>query len=234
MFIGMYNYTTYLTYFNLIFGFLGISFSFYKYLIYASICLLICGILDMFDGFVSRFKKNRTLKEKQYGIQIDSLADMISFGVLPVFIGLNLMDNINNIMIFDVFLSLKQLKFIYFIFGSFYVLSSLIRLAYFNVCSDKNVNLKSGISFFIGIPVTVSSIIFPFIILINFLLNKIFIGNYYDILIYDFLIYLFFIILLSFLFVFEKIRFSKPKNIVFFFLITFFSISLIFSLLLLN
>ncbi|MFR0367797.1 CDP-alcohol phosphatidyltransferase family protein [Candidatus Phytoplasma palmae] len=234
MFIGLYNYTTYLTYLNLIFGFLGITLSFYKYLIYASICLLMSGIFDMFDGFVSRFKKDRTLKEKNYGIQIDSLADMISFGVLPVFIGLNLMNNIDNIKIFNIFLSLNQLKFIYFIFGSFYVLASLIRLAYFNVCSFENINLKTNVSFFVGVPVTVSSIVFPFIILIKFLLGKIFIESNYYIIVCNFLIYLFFIILLSFLFVFEKIKFSKPKNIVFFFLITFFSISLIFSLLFLN
>ena len=41
----------------------------------------------MFDGVVAKTKKNRTQKEKSYGIQIDSLADLVSFCVLPTIIG---------------------------------------------------------------------------------------------------------------------------------------------------
>ena len=37
----------------------------------------------MFDGKIARTKKNRTEVEKRFGIQIDSLADIICFGVAP-------------------------------------------------------------------------------------------------------------------------------------------------------
>jgi hypothetical protein len=41
----------------------------------------------MFDGKVARTKKDRTEQEKSFGIQIDSLSDLVSFGVLPAVIG---------------------------------------------------------------------------------------------------------------------------------------------------
>lgn len=53
---------------------------------YAVICLMISGLCDMFDGPVARLK-NRTTSEESYGVQIDALADIISFGIFPVVIG---------------------------------------------------------------------------------------------------------------------------------------------------
>mgnify|MGYP007032777772 FL=1 len=38
----------------------------------------------MFDGKIARTKKNRTEDEKQFGIQIDSLCDVVCFGVFPI------------------------------------------------------------------------------------------------------------------------------------------------------
>ena len=49
---------------------------------------MVSGILDAFDGRVARTKKDRNEFEKNFGIQIDSLADLICFGILPVSIGL--------------------------------------------------------------------------------------------------------------------------------------------------
>ena len=37
------------------------------------------------DGRVARTKKNRTEDEKNFGIQLDSLCDVICFGVFPAF-----------------------------------------------------------------------------------------------------------------------------------------------------
>ena len=45
------------------------------------------GLCDAYDGKVARMKKVRTEEEKAFGIQIDSLADMVAFGVLPACIG---------------------------------------------------------------------------------------------------------------------------------------------------
>lgn len=40
----------------------------------------------MFDGKIARSKKNRTDREKMFGVQIDSLCDCVCFGVFPAMI----------------------------------------------------------------------------------------------------------------------------------------------------
>ncbi len=53
----------------------------------ALLCLMVSGLLDAFDGRIARTKKNRTEQEKRFGIQIDSLNDVVCFGVLAAFLG---------------------------------------------------------------------------------------------------------------------------------------------------
>ena len=50
---------------------------------------MFAGVIDIFDGKVAR-KFKRSEKEKQFGIEIDSIIDTINFGVVPVIIYLNL------------------------------------------------------------------------------------------------------------------------------------------------
>ena len=85
--VGYYNYTVYLTYFSLLSGGIGIYFALAGNPLIAILCLGISGMLDLFDGKVARTKKDRNDEEKSYGIQIDSLSDLVCFGVLPVCIG---------------------------------------------------------------------------------------------------------------------------------------------------
>lgn len=77
-----YNYTVWMTYASLVSGGIGIYFSLSGHPLIAIICLLLSGFLDMFDGKIARTKKNRTEIEKQFGIQIDSLTDLVCFAVL--------------------------------------------------------------------------------------------------------------------------------------------------------
>lgn len=44
-----------------------------------AICLILSAIFDFFDGFVARALKSNS----NLGLQLDSLADMVSFGVIP-------------------------------------------------------------------------------------------------------------------------------------------------------
>ncbi|MDR6923339.1 MULTISPECIES: phosphatidylcholine/phosphatidylserine synthase [Chryseobacterium] len=44
-----------------------------------AICLILSSIFDFFDGFVARAVKSNS----NLGLQLDSLADMISFGLIP-------------------------------------------------------------------------------------------------------------------------------------------------------
>ncbi|MDV3182335.1 MAG: CDP-alcohol phosphatidyltransferase family protein [Candidatus Phytoplasma australasiaticum] len=201
MFLGMYNYTVYLTYLNLLSGFMGIICAVQNKIILACVLLLLSGILDVLDGIVSRCKKVRSLKEKRYGIQIDSLSDLISFGILPIFIGIFFYKKI-----FYKDLDFKNYYDILFILISFlYLLASLIRLAYFNVLSESS-KKKANINKFIGVPVTIASIIFPLLVLL-FYFNPLQILNWDKIF---FGIYVFCLVLLSFLFINDKLEFNKP------------------------
>jgi len=142
--LGFYDYTVVLTYLSLAFSLTGIFNCLNGNVFYAIICLLISGLCDMFDGKVARSKKNRTADEKSFGIQIDSLADLVAFGVLPSVIGYSL-----------------GIKGIFCVVLIFFPLAALIRLAYFNVLElSKKQGDPSG---YIGLPVTTSSLIFPLI-----------------------------------------------------------------------
>lgn len=91
--IGFYDYTVILTYLSILSGTTGIILCLngigHPYL--GMFFLLFSGLCDTFDGKVARTKKNRTEKMKKFGIQIDSLSDLIAFGVLPACIGIALL-----------------------------------------------------------------------------------------------------------------------------------------------
>ncbi|MDO8060141.1 CDP-alcohol phosphatidyltransferase family protein [Candidatus Phytoplasma citri] len=201
MFLGIYNYTVYLTYLNLLSGFLGVIFATQNKIIGACLLLLLSGILDVLDGIISRCKKSRSLKEKKYGVQIDSLADLISFGMLPIFIGISFYKKI-----FNKDLDFKNYYDIAFVLIScLYLLTSLIRLAYFNVLNESS-KKKASISSFVGVPVTVASILFPLLVLL-------FVFDPFRILYWDKIfisVYVFCLMLLSFLFISDKLHFNKP------------------------
>ena len=81
--IGVYDYTVILTYLSLVssvFGMIQAVHGDYKTAVF---CLAISGLCDGFDGRVARTKKDRTEDGKQFGIQLDSLCDVICFGVFP-------------------------------------------------------------------------------------------------------------------------------------------------------
>ena len=64
---------------NLFLGALGITLAFEGCLLQASYYIIFAAILDFFDGFVARLLK----LESHLGRELDSLADVISFGMLP-------------------------------------------------------------------------------------------------------------------------------------------------------
>ena len=144
--IGYYNYTVVLTYIGMFVGFVGIMFAVEKKIPQALLCLMISGFCDMFDGAIASTRK-RTKQEKRFGIQIDSLSDLISFGVLPALIVSSQLEN----------------KFKLWICGT-YVLSALIRLAYFNVDEEERQNSsEEKRACYKGLPVTTIAIMLPFL-----------------------------------------------------------------------
>ncbi len=142
--IGFYNYTVILTYLGMLTGFAGITFAFEGRLRASLICLVIAGICDMFDGKIASTME-RTRQEKRFGIQIDSLSDLICFGVLPAMI-----------VYTDGTLKLRWLP------SAFYLLCALIRLSWFNVDEEERQDREAGRrKFYLGLPVTTAAAIFP-------------------------------------------------------------------------
>ncbi|MCL2441620.1 MAG: phosphatidylserine synthase [Treponema sp.] len=158
--IGYYGYWVILTYLNAVAGLAGIYFSLGGNVRYALMCLMAAGLCDGFDGRVASLKK-RTDREKSYGIQIDAFADIISFGLLPVFIGYTFVkDN-----------STPSLLIFYLIISAVFVLTALIRLAYFNVIETEFLLKSEKRIFFTGLPVTSVSMIIPVIYSLYSFLN---------------------------------------------------------------
>ncbi len=115
---------------------------------YSFVGMTVAAICDMFDGKVARHLKNRTEQEKDFGVQIDSLADIVCFIVVPAFTlffyGLN--------------------NWYQIILLSLYIVCGVIRLAYFNVAmSDKDKAIKT----YLGLPVPISVLVFGFVWLLT-------------------------------------------------------------------
>ena len=145
--VGFYNYTVILTYIGVVSAVLGIGLSMYGRTSMAIVCLMISGFCDLFDGSIARTKQ-RTQNEKKFGIQIDSLADMICFGVLPVAIGF----------------SIGLTRWYEAAALVVYVLAALIRLAYYNVTEDE-LEFAENVPrvYYDGLPVTTVAIIIPLV-----------------------------------------------------------------------
>ena len=158
--IGFYDYTVILTYISVISAVLGMVCAHRGSFGVAMLCLFLSGFCDAFDGTVARTKKNRTEDEKAFGIQLDSLCDVVSFGVAPAFtcycMGVN---TVPGLVILCV-----------------YVVCAVIRLAFFNVQEAKRQQVESGCNkYYRGLPVTSSAIILPaFYLLRSLLPGKVF------------------------------------------------------------
>ena len=145
IFNGFYNYTVVLTYLNMLCGFMGIVSLFKNDLWFATLFLILAGLFDMLDGAVASTRK-RTVSEKRFGIQIDSLSDLICFGVFPA--------------LFTYVICGKNVFAL--ICAIAYCLCALIRLAYFNVCEEERQQTEEGRrKYYYGLPVTSSALIFP-------------------------------------------------------------------------
>jgi len=97
-----------------------------------AICIILSLVLDFFDGFVARaLKANSNL-----GTQLDSLADMVSFGLIP---GLAMFKMLEP---FGTDLFGMQLPFEIKYFGFLITLFSCLRLAIFNLDEDQKYYFK--------------------------------------------------------------------------------------------
>lgn len=144
--IGFYSYTVVLTYLGLASAAMGMILTFQGFAKYALFCLAFSGLCDMFDGKVARLKKDRTEDEKRFGIQIDSLCDVVCFGAFPMIlcysIGMRGPAGISILV--------------------FYLIAGVIRLAFFNVMEEKQQDeTDEARKYYQGLPITSIAIILP-------------------------------------------------------------------------
>lgn len=97
-----------------------------------ALCIIISLVLDFFDGFVARALKSNS----DLGVQLDSLADMVSFGFLPGVVLYKFLENYGNTA-FGIEFPF-ELKYL----GFFVTLFSCLRLAIFNLDEDQKYYFK--------------------------------------------------------------------------------------------
>ena len=185
MFLGFYDYTVVLTYISLGISVFGITMALEGNFRMAIFCLALSGLCDMFDGKIARTKKNRTEDEKNFGIQIDSLCDVVCFGVFPAMIcyclGVNTPAGVAALI--------------------FYSIASVIRLAYFNVTeANRQTQTEENRKYYQGLPITSMAIILPFLYLMR---------RYYMI---HFLIVIHIAVIIVGLLFILNIKVKKPQN----------------------
>jgi len=133
----------------------------------AIIGVLWAVLFDWYDGIIARKMKGRTKVQGDFGAQLDSMIDVVSFGILPATILLSYGD-----------------YNIWFLPGAFVIIAaSAIRLAYFNVYGlidsktykgfplDNNVLILAFVFLFEGLftPNTFSIIIYALMMLLSVL-----------------------------------------------------------------
>lgn len=160
---------------NLFFGFLAIirciqarysvseTWLIHKYYNQAVWLILLSGISDALDGRMARLRK----KESLFGIEFDSICDMVSFGVAPA-----LMVFLMILSPTDNFLFFRQVGWIV---GFIYLLCAGVRLARFNVITSPLLPKEENPSYdFLGLPVPAAAGVIASLVLIvnNYNLNK--------------------------------------------------------------
>jgi CDP-diacylglycerol--serine O-phosphatidyltransferase len=100
---------------NMFCGFLSVINSSEGNFYYASILIILAGIFDAMDGLAARITKSAS----EFGVELDSLSDLISFGIAPAFL-------IYKIKLYS-FLEIGIL------ISAFYLITAALRLARFNI-----------------------------------------------------------------------------------------------------
>lgn len=148
MFIGYYNIANLVTLLGLVSSVLACFNAMNGNIKMGVVMFLLAGLCDMFDGRIARSMKMRSGREKLFGVQIDTVCDMVSFGLTPVIIGYALgMWGVFDILVF-----------------LFFAVCGGVRLAYFNTQAIARPDLK--MDHFTGVPIPFICYVLPFLVLL--------------------------------------------------------------------
>lgn len=129
---------------NLYMGFTAIIYIAKDDFLRAGLFILVAGIFDLLDGFVARLTKSTS----EFGVELDSLCDAVSFGVAPAY------------MLYQIYF--YQFHDIGILFASLPALAGVVRLARFNVNASSFEDKKyfTGLAIPAGALVIISYILF--------------------------------------------------------------------------
>lgn len=128
---------SFFTLMNLFCGFIAIISISEGNLVWGAWLIMAAGLFDVFDGLMARLAD----ADSDFGIELDSLSDMVSFGVAPGFLIYNF--------------ALYEFNFLGIIISAIPPLCGAVRLARFNV----NARLAPSKDIFIGLPIPSQAII---------------------------------------------------------------------------
>lgn len=148
MIIGKWNKSVLLTYAGVISSLAGMSFALTGNMKNGLCCLMVAGICDLFDGMVARRCK-RTEEEKEFGVQLDSLADVMNFIAFPVVL----------------YVAMGFTHPLMLVLYAAFSVCGIARLAHFNIVSEESGQL---ITHYQGLPVTYTALILPVVYLVNY------------------------------------------------------------------
>lgn len=158
---------------NLFLGFVGIISVLYGDIVIGSYMIIFAALFDLLDGFIARILKTTSV----LGKQLDSFADLVSFGVLPAIIVHTLiLKSHYNWIYFISFVDIPTVSLIPFII----TIGATIRLAKFNIDSSQTYSFKglpspANALFFASLPLILQNDLYVFhhdtIYLERFVLN---------------------------------------------------------------
>jgi CDP-diacylglycerol--serine O-phosphatidyltransferase len=114
---------------------------------FALVGLMLAGLADLFDGMVAR-RITRSDYEKEFGVQLDTVVDVVSFVIAPVVIALAA-----GLRSPAAFVALVL-----------FAVAGAVRLAHFNTLSAQGADQSTH---YRGLPVTYSALVFPVIFLLR-------------------------------------------------------------------
>ncbi len=122
---------------NIVLGFLAITYCLEQMYVVASWMIIVSLCFDGLDGKIARLTKTHT----EFGIELDSLADIIVFGISPA------------ILMFESFL--HRFESLGVVIATIYVICGALRLARFNVFTEDNDKKEN----FSGLPIPAAAAI---------------------------------------------------------------------------
>ena len=140
LFLGHINIANCITLLGLILSLSSCFFALIENIKLSITFLIAAGICDLFDGVIAR-KIKRTNEEKDFGIQLDTVVDVVSFGITPA------------VIVFTTF----DVSWYALVIYAFYIICAVTRLAYFNT----SVNINTVVKYYRGLPVTYIALILP-------------------------------------------------------------------------